>query len=68
MKKIICKVISIVMCIICICAIVLCIRVVDAPVYGLLDFRDIAFAIYGGIGILSAIIAYFTGKNGWKKD
>ena len=68
MKKIVCRVISVIMCATCICAIVLCVKVFNEPVRGFLDFRDLAFAIFGGVGIVAAIIAYITGKMGWKSE
>ena len=45
MKKMVCKVISVIMCVICIYAIVMCVKVINEPVRGFLDFRDLAFAI-----------------------
>ena len=68
MKKTICKVISIIMVAICIFAVVLCVNVINEPVRGFLDFRDLAFAIFGGVGVVSAIIAFITGMIGWKKQ
>ena len=68
MKKIVCRVISVIMCAICVCTIVLCVKVINEPVRGFLDFRDIAFVIFGGAGIMAAIIAYITGKIGWKSE
>lgn len=65
MKKKVCKVISVIMCGICICTVVLCAKVLNEPVHGFLDFRDLAMAIYGGVGIIAAIIAFITGKIGW---
>lgn len=67
MKKNICRVISILMVAICIFAVVLCVKVINEPVRGFLDFRDLAFAIFGGVGVVSAIIAFVTGKIGWAK-
>ena len=67
MKKNICRVISILMVAIRIFAIVLCVKVINEPVRGFLDFRDLAFAIFGGVGVVSAIIAFITGKIGWAK-
>ena len=68
MKKTICKVISIIMVAICIFAVVLCVKVINEPVRGFLDFRDLALAIFGGVGVVSAIIAFISGKIGWKKQ
>lgn len=65
MKKMVCKVISVIMCVICIYAIVMCVKVINEPVRGFLDFRDLAFAIFGGVGLLSGIVAFFIGKKGW---
>ncbi|MBQ3138254.1 MAG: hypothetical protein IJB68_01925 [Ruminococcus sp.] len=65
MKKNICKVISVIMLGICIYAIVLCIKVVDTPVHGFLDFTDLALMIFVGVSIVSAIVAFITGKIGW---
>ena len=56
------------MCVTCIFAVVLCVKVFNEPVRGFLDFRDLAFAIFGGVGIVAAIIAYITGKTGWKSE
>ena len=53
---------------ICIFAVVLCVKVINEPVRGFLDFRDLAFAIFGGVGVVSAIIAFITGKIGWEKQ
>lgn len=66
MKKTVCKVISVIMCTICICAIVLCVKVFSEPTHGFIDFSSLAYAVYGGVGIVSAIIAFVTGKIGWK--
>ena len=68
MKKTICKVISIIMVAICIFAFALCVKVFVEPTHGFLDFSTLAYAIYGGVGVISAIIAFITGKIGWKKQ
>lgn len=67
MKKIVCRAISIIMVAVCIFTVVLCVKVINEPVRGFLDFRDLAFAIFGGVGVASAILAFITGKIGWKK-
>lgn len=66
MKKTICKVISVIMGAVSIYAIVSCIRTAFAPVYGFMDFSGFAMAIDIAVGLVAAIIAYFTGKAGWK--
>ena len=67
MKKTICRVLSIIMFAICIVSFALCVRVYFEPVRGFLDMRDLGYAIFGGAGVISAIIAFITGKIGWKK-
>ncbi len=66
MKKTICKVISVIMCAVFIYAIIALIRTAFEPVYGFLDFSGFAMAIDIAVGLVAAIIAYFTGKAGWK--
>lgn len=65
MKKKVCKVTCVIMCAVCIWAIYLCMKVITEPVSGFVDLRSLALAIYGGVGAVTAIIAFITGKIGW---
>lgn len=66
MKKTICKVFSVIMCAVFIYAIIALIRTAFEPVYGFLDLSGFAMAIDIAVGIVAAIIAYFTGRISWK--
>lgn len=66
MKKTICKVISVIMCAVFIYAIIALIRTAFEPVYGFVDLSGFVMAIDIAVGIVAAIIAYFTGRIGWK--
>ncbi len=66
MKKTICKVISVIMGAVFIYAIAGCIRTAFAPVYGFMDFSSHARAVDISVGLTAAVIAYLTGRIGWK--
>lgn len=68
MKKTICKVVSAIMIVVCAVALGLCIKVSFEPVRGFLDMRSLGYVIFGGVGAISAIIAFITGKIGWAKE
>lgn len=54
------------MCAVFIYAIIALIRTAFEPVYGFLDLSGFVMAINIAVGIVAAIIAYFTGRIGWK--
>ena len=54
------------MCAVFIYAIIALIRTAFEPVYGFVDLSGFVMAIDIAVGIVAAIIAYFTGRIGWK--
>ena len=68
MKKTICRVISVIMLAFCIFAFAMCVKVFTESTQGFVDLRTFAYAIYGGVGVVSAIVAFITGKIGWTKQ
>lgn len=59
-----CKGICIIMCVICLVSIYVCVKAItEVPVF--VDLREPVLAIYGGAGMLAAMISFITGKIGW---
>lgn len=52
------------MCVICLVSIYVCVKAItEVPVF--VDLREPVLAIYGGAGMLAAMISFITGKIGW---
>lgn len=67
MKRVVCKVVCVIMSVICLFTIYLCVKVItEIPVF--VDLRSVSLVIYGGVGLVTAMIAFVTGKIGWKNN